>query len=95
MTTKTLQERRRFLRGAGVVLGLPLLDGFRLKQAQAAGPAAGYAVFLVDMNGVQQNPGYGPEPERFWPSKAGALTTNASRLLKLGSSDTMRARIWE
>jgi len=75
MTTNKLQERRRFLRGAGVVLGLPLLDGFMSKQAHAAVPAAGYAVFLVDMNGVQQNPGYGPEPERFWPTKAGALTT--------------------
>jgi len=37
MATKTLQERRRFLCGAGVVLGLPLLDGFMSEQAQAAG----------------------------------------------------------
>ncbi|MDX2020066.1 MAG: DUF1552 domain-containing protein [Deltaproteobacteria bacterium] len=76
MTIKnSVLDRRRFLRGTGVALGLPLLESFMPKTARAAGPAPGYAVFLVDMNGVQQQPGFGNEPERFWPTKAGALTT--------------------
>ncbi len=66
-------ERRRFLRGAGVSLGLPLLDAFAPKRAAAA-VAPGYAVFVVGMNGVQQAGGYGDEPERFWPSNTGALS---------------------
>jgi len=68
-------SRRKFLRGTGgVTLGLPLLDAFsRNLKAQAAEP--GYAIFLCEENGVQQAPGFGPEPERFWPSKTGAMTT--------------------
>jgi Protein of unknown function (DUF1552) len=68
-------SRRRFLRGTGgVTLGLPLLDVFsRNLKAQAAEP--GYAVFVGEMNGVQQSPGFGPEPERFWPTQTGAMTT--------------------
>lgn len=67
-------DRRRFLGGAGVAVGLPLLEGFMPKRARAAAAVPGYAVFLVDMNGVQQQPGFGTEPERFWPTNPGPLT---------------------
>lgn len=71
MTVNSFFDRRRFLCGGGVTLGLPLLDALKPKRAHAAGP--GYAVFLVAMNGVQQ--AYMNEPERFWPSNTGTLTT--------------------
>ena len=73
MSQHSFMHRRRFLRGAGAVLGLPLLDGFRGKTARAE-VTPGYAVFVVGMNGVQQASGYEGEPERFWPSQTGALT---------------------
>jgi hypothetical protein len=68
--------RRLFLHGAaGAVVGLPLLEGLIPKHAlaQAAGSQT-FAVFMRQGNGVQQA-GIGSEPERFWPSKLGALTT--------------------
>lgn len=73
MSKVVLTHRRKFLRGAGVTLGLPLLDAFTRRKAQAA-VEPGYAVFVVGMNGVQQASGYSGEAERFWPSKTGALT---------------------
>lgn len=67
-------SRRRVLQGAGVAVGLPLLDAFTPRRAAAqAGVKPGYAVFIVGMNGVQQAGAYN-EPERFWPSRTGALT---------------------
>lgn len=83
-------ERRRFLRGAGVSLGLPLLDAFSVKPAAAA-VAPGYAVFVVAMNGVQQAGGYGNEPERFWPSNTGVLT-RASMMADTGRAVSELAR---
>jgi hypothetical protein len=67
-------SRRAFLRGAGTVaLGLPLLDVFTTRGAQAALPAQPrFAVFIRQGNGVAQ--GGDGEPERFWPSNLGTLT---------------------
>jgi hypothetical protein len=71
--SKLGQSRRVFLRGAGAVaVGLPLLDAFTPRRARAA-DAPKCAVFLRQGNGCAQA-GNG-EPERFWPSKLGALTT--------------------
>lgn len=67
--------RRAVLRGAGTVaLGLPLLDAFAGRHAHAQStPPARFAVFIRQGNGVAQA-GNG-EPERFWPSQLGALTS--------------------
>jgi hypothetical protein len=68
--------RRLFLHGAaGAVVGLPLLESFIPKHALAQAAASqSFAIFMRQANGVQQA-GIGSEPERFWPSKLGALTT--------------------
>jgi Protein of unknown function (DUF1552) len=67
--------RRFFLHGAaGAVVGLPLLESFLPKRVQAADLVQPYAIFMRQANGVQQA-GVGNEPERFWPSKLGALTS--------------------
>lgn len=72
MTSPKL-NRRLFLRGAaGVAIGLPLLETFASKQANAAASGFHYAVFVRQGNGVQQKSG--SEPDRFWPTKLGALT---------------------
>ncbi len=69
-------SRRRLLRGAGgITLGLPMLDVFVPRGRNARAVEPGFAVFIAEMNGVQQNPGFGTEPERFWPSTPGSLTT--------------------
>jgi hypothetical protein len=71
-TPQLPNERRRFLRGlGGAVLGLPLFEAWRPRGARAATPPT--AVFVVNMNGVQQA-GFGSEPERFWPRALGPLT---------------------
>ncbi|MDX2021182.1 MAG: DUF1552 domain-containing protein [Deltaproteobacteria bacterium] len=65
-------SRRKVLRGwAGATLALPALDIFEGKAKAATKPT--YAVFVVGCNGVVQN--LGEEPEMFWPSTTGALTT--------------------
>lgn len=72
--------RRRFLYGAGgAVLGVPLLDAFMPRSAGAqAAPAPAFAAFQVEMNGVvQQN---GQEPEKFWPSATGPITSGGLAL---------------
>ncbi|HEX3594534.1 MAG TPA: DUF1552 domain-containing protein [Polyangiaceae bacterium] len=67
--------RRLLLQGAaGVVVGLPLLEAFAPKRAGAAPAGFRYAVFMRQGNGVQQGR-YQMEPDRFWPTKLGALTT--------------------
>jgi Protein of unknown function (DUF1552) len=72
-------SRRAFLRGMGTVaVGLPLLDVFAARRAEAAPtPPARFAVFCRQGNGVAQAEPYltVPEPERFWPTTRGALTT--------------------
>jgi hypothetical protein len=67
--------RRLFLHGAAsAVVGLPLLESFMPRGVKAQDMVTKYAVFMRQANGVQQA-GVGSEPERFWPSKLGALTT--------------------
>ena len=67
--------RRLFLRGAaGAVVGLPLLEAMFPKGASAQSMSHRYAIFMRQANGVQQALG-ADEPDRFWPTKLGALTT--------------------
>ena len=70
--------RRYFLRGvAGVVVGLPFLEGLSPRRAGAGQASSKFAVFVRQGNGVQQATDSG-EPERFWPSFApGAFTPEA------------------
>ncbi len=77
-------SRRRVLRGiGGVAVGLPLLDAFRERRAEAAGPGGDFAVFVVNDNGVQQ--AHNSEPETFWPSAAPGKTTQASLGADMGT----------
>jgi hypothetical protein len=79
--------RRLFVRGAaGVLVGLPILETFQPRRASAQDLQHRYALFVRQGNGVQQgdvgggNGGggdYGSEPDRFWPTKLGPLTTAA------------------
>ncbi|HEX2878897.1 MAG TPA: DUF1552 domain-containing protein [Polyangiaceae bacterium] len=68
--------RRRVLQGgAGVVLGLPLLDVFtRFADAQAQGPKI-YSALLLQQNGAIQ--GRGDDPDLFWPRATGTLSAAA------------------
>lgn len=69
-------DRRRFLFGlGGAVVALPFLEGLRDKKRAHAGPSPDFkfAVFVRQANGVAQ--AEGTEPDRFWPSALGALTT--------------------
>lgn len=67
-----MKTRRRFLQGlGGATLALPALQCWESKAQAATKPT--YAVFVVTCNGVVQN--LGTEPELFWPSKAGQLTS--------------------
>ncbi|MDP8998906.1 MAG: DUF1552 domain-containing protein [Myxococcota bacterium] len=78
-------QRRQFLRGVGgVTLGLPMLDAFLPRSARAAGAAAAtrspFVAIMVNDNGVVQAGsaiGGSTDPEWFWPSVAGPLTTAA------------------
>jgi hypothetical protein len=67
-------NRRFFLRGlGGVLVGLPLLEGLRPRNADAAPqPPHRFAIFMREGNGVAQK--QGSEVERFWPANLGALT---------------------
>jgi hypothetical protein len=56
-----------------VLVGLPLLEGLRSRQAEAAPPPEfRFAIFMREGNGVAQK--QGTEIERFWPTNLGALT---------------------
>lgn len=71
-------SRRAFLAGiGGVAVGLPMLEAFAPRHAQAAGAVEPFAIFFRQANGVaaEQNTDIGAEPERFWPIAPGALTT--------------------
>jgi hypothetical protein len=68
--------RRGFLTGlGGVVVGLPFLETFGPKKAEAGqADVQPFAIFCRQGNGVQQLTN--DEPERFWPSfAAGPITT--------------------
>lgn len=72
-------NRRLVLRGAGgLMLGLPLLEGFLPREARAqTAVRSPFVLIVVSDNGVVQSGvtlDNKPEPERFWPSGNGALT---------------------
>lgn len=74
--------RRFFLSGAcGVTLGLPLLDAFLPRGASAEGVITPpFLLLVVQGNGVVQAGKAidgSMDPERFWPSNAGALSAAA------------------
>jgi len=68
-------NRRAFLRGAGgIAVALPFLEGLPERSAfggMSSNPVFGF--FIVTANGVAQKDG--SEPERFWPTATGAITT--------------------
>ncbi len=67
--------RRLFLQGAaGVVVGLPLLESFMPRRVKGEDTIFRYALFVRQGNGCQQGLGM-DEPDRFWPTKLGALTS--------------------
>jgi hypothetical protein len=69
-----LMKRRHFLRAAGTLgVGLPFLEGMPERSAFAQGETPRFAFFICTANGVQQADG--GEPERFWPTTEGTLTT--------------------
>ncbi|HVY29571.1 MAG TPA: DUF1552 domain-containing protein [Polyangiaceae bacterium] len=72
-------NRRTVLRGAGgLMLGLPLLEGFTTGKAAAqSATRSPFVLFVVSDNGVVQagvTLGGAPEAERFWPTATGTLT---------------------
>ncbi len=72
-------NRRLVLRGAGgLMLGLPLLEGFLPRRANAQTEVRSpFVLIVVSDNGVVQSGvtlGGAPEPERFWPTTGGAMT---------------------
>jgi hypothetical protein len=72
-------NRRLVLRGAGgLMLGLPLLEGFLPRRAAAqSATRSPFVLFVVSDNGVVQagvTLGGAPEVERFWPTATGTLT---------------------
>ena len=75
MEHRNRHSRRALLRGVGgVSIGLPLLDVFSPRRAQAA-TGGDFALIWVGCNGVAQAyNGAATEPEQFWPRTPGALT---------------------
>src|SRR4051812_30734731 len=72
-------NRRMVLRGAGgLMLGLPLLEGFMPRKAAAQTVTRSpFVLLVVGDNGVVQagvSLSVSSEPERFWPTASGALT---------------------
>jgi hypothetical protein len=66
--------RRRLLKGLfGVTVALPFLESFEpTRKAVAGSGVSPFAIFMRQANGVVQKTD--DEPERFWPSKIGAVT---------------------
>ncbi len=87
MPSHKLFGRRSVLRGlGGVVVGLPLLDIFEPRGAQAQNAQKPiYAALMLQQNGAIQ--GNGDDEDRFWPRALGALnkatlqSTDADRTL--------------
>ncbi len=72
--TKLGINRRAFLRGAGgVAVGLPFLEGLPERSAWAQSQKPVFGFFICTANGVVQQ--YQTEPEKFWPTDLGPLTT--------------------
>jgi hypothetical protein len=79
---KLILPRRLFLRGAaGVTLGLPILETFQPRGARAqAATTPPFLMMVIHANGVVQAGRAidgSTDPERFWPTQTGALTTAA------------------
>jgi hypothetical protein len=76
-SSKSRPNRRAFLRTiGGLGIGLPFLEGLaeRSAFAQAAGEASPtFGMFICTANGVVQ--AFRQEPEKFWPTQPGPLTT--------------------
>ena len=73
-------SRRNVLRGAGgLMLGLPLLETFMPREASAqVAMRSPFVIIVVGDNGVVQagvNLSVNSEPEKFWPTALGALST--------------------
>jgi hypothetical protein len=71
------RSRRALLRGiGGTAVGLPLLDVFS-RRARAAAPArvGDFVVYVIHCNGVMQAHAKPDEPEMFWPTAIGPITT--------------------
>lgn len=74
MTRKNWLSRRAFLRGAGTLgVGLPFLEGMPSRSAWAQDENPVFGLFICTSNGVVQK--WSNEPEKFWPSATGPLTT--------------------
>ncbi len=69
-------NRRAFLRGAGTVgVALPFLEGAPERSAWAQNENPVFGFFICTSCGVLQKSG--SDPERFWPTTEGALTTES------------------
>lgn len=69
-------NRRAFLRAAGTLgVGLPFLEGLPERSAYAQSESPVFAFFICTSCGVVQKSG--SDPERFWPTAEGALTTES------------------
>lgn len=68
-------NRRAFLYAAGTAgVALPFLEGLPMRSAFAQEKKSPvFGLFICTANGVVQQ--YGQEPERFWPTAVGPLTT--------------------
>jgi len=67
-------NRRAFLRGVGTTgLALPFLEGMPERSAFAQNESPKFAFFICTSCGVVQKTG--SDPEKFWPTADGALTT--------------------
>ena len=68
-------NRRNFLKGlGGVVVALPFLESLGTRHGKAGSPAPQkFLVVMRQANGVQQ--AFDKEPERFWPTALGAITS--------------------
>ncbi|HEY8946139.1 MAG TPA: DUF1552 domain-containing protein, partial [Polyangiaceae bacterium] len=75
MNPKTRTTRRSFLRGLGTLgVALPFLESIPERSAFAqAAPKPVFAFFICTANGVVQ--AWSNEPEKFWPTQVGPLTT--------------------
>lgn len=70
-------NRRQVLRGLfGVSMALPFLESLSPRKAEAGpGDIPPFAIFMRQANGVVQKTN--DEPEMFWPTNLGALTTDS------------------
>jgi len=75
--SKTALNRRAFLYAAGTAgVALPFLEGLPSRSAFAQTPVnKGFAFFICTAGGVVQQ--WNNEPERFWPTEVGPLTTES------------------